>query len=172
MYTTTIYDLAKDCNMMLDKNLIDCFEEIPIESEQLEELIENYNSDQTLTVINIVHNTKHNLIEDNEDILKGTNNAKYICNNEKELYKNRFKKYNEKLNKNEIHNYVYHNNENEVENSKKQFNRNGSYSRSRKYDTPIERNEDLSNRRNRTLKPTTRSIRNTTNTSKPEQSIK
>ena len=43
MYTTTIYDLAKDCNMMLDKNLIDCFEEIPIESEQLEELIENYN---------------------------------------------------------------------------------------------------------------------------------
>jgi hypothetical protein len=157
MYTTTIYDLAKDCNMMLDKNLIDCFEEIPIESEQLEELIENYNSDQTLTVINIVHNTKHNLIENNQDILKGTNNEKYI-------YNNKIKKYNEKLNKNEIHNYVYHNNENEVENSKKQFNRNGSYPRSRKYDTPIERNENSSNRRNGTLKPTTRNIRNTNKT--------
>ena len=151
MYTTTIYDLAKDCNMMLDKNLIDCFEEIPIESEQLEELIENYNSDQTLTVINIVHNTNHNLIENNED-------------NIKDQYKNRIKKYNEKLNKNEIHNYVYHNNENEVEKSKKEFNRNGSYPRSRKYDTPIERNEDYSNRRNGTLKPTTRNIRNTNKT--------
>jgi hypothetical protein len=176
MYTTTIYDLAKDCNMMLDKNLIDCFEEIPIESEQLEELIENYNSDQTLTVINIVHNTKHNLIENNEDILKGTNNEKYVYNNAKDLYnntkdlyKNRFKKNNEKLNKNEIHNYVYHNNENEVENSKKQFNRNGLYSRSGKYDTQIERNKDSSNRRDRTLRPTTRNIRNTTKT---EQSIK
>jgi hypothetical protein len=168
MYTTTIYDLAKDCNMMLDKNLIDCFEEIPIESEQLEELIENYNSDQTLTVINIVHNTKHNLIEDNEDILKGTNNAKYLCN-EKHIYANRLKKNNEKLNKNEIHNYVYNNNENEMETSKKQFNRTGSYSRSRKYDTPIERNEDLSNRRNTNLRQTTRNIRNT---NKTEQSIK
>jgi hypothetical protein len=110
-----------------------------------------------LTVINIVHNTKHNLIENNQDILKGTNNEKYI-------YNNKIKKYNEKLNKNEIHNYVYHNNENEVENSKKQFNRNGSYPRSRKYDTPIERNENSSNRRNGTLKPTTRNIRNTNKT--------
>lgn len=160
MYTTTIYDLAKDCNMMLDKNLIDCFEEIPIESEQLEELIENYNSDQTLTVINISHNTKHNLIEeDNQD----------IYNNKKDQYKNRLKKYNEKLNKNKIHNYVYPNNENEMENSNNQFNTTGSYHRSRKYDTTIERNEDSSNRRNRTLKPTTRNIRNTTKT---EQSIK
>lgn len=157
MYTTTIYDLAKDCNMMLDKTLIDCFEEIPIESEQLEELIENYNSDQTLTVINIAHNTKHNLLEENENILKGNNNTE-------DPYKNRLKKINEKLNKNKIHNYVYHNNENEVENSKKQFNRNRSYSRPRKYDTPIERNEDLPNRRNKNINSTTRNIRNTSKT--------
>lgn len=138
MYVTTVYDLAKDCNMMLDKNLIDCFEEVKIDSEQLDELIENYNLEQQLGIINTTRETSNDYTCDTlnnqlpEKISNKTNN---------DIYSN--KNNYEKLNKNKIHNYLYPNNEKKGKNSDK------INSRNRRNDTSIERDENCENRTNR-----------------------
>ena len=124
MYVTTVYDLAKDCNMMLDKSLIDCFEEIKIDSEQLDELVENYNQEQQLVIINTTY-------ENNE--LNMDNNLDDTLTNQQNNY--------EKLNKNKIHNYLIPSNEKEREQHNK---------RTGKNDPTVKRNEHFKNRTNRT----------------------
>jgi len=145
MYVTTVYDLAKDCNMMLDKSLIDCFEEITIDSEELEELVENYNQEQQLGIINTSYQTNdiniNNTLEYNilEDTLDNTLN-----NHQQNNY--------EKLNKNKIHNYLYHINEKEREyNGTTRQYRNTTNRRSGKNDSSIKRDEHFKNRTNRTV---------------------
>jgi hypothetical protein len=39
MFITGTYNLAQDYNMMLDKSIIDCFEEVPVSQQTLAELI-------------------------------------------------------------------------------------------------------------------------------------
>ena len=46
MILTTVYDLSKDYNMMLDKNVIDCFEETQISQETIANIIDMYNLEQ------------------------------------------------------------------------------------------------------------------------------
>ncbi len=148
MYVTTVYDLAKDCNMMLDKSLIDCFEEITIDSEQLEELIENYNHEQQLGIINTSYQTNdlniNNTLEYNMleyKILEDTlDNA--LNNHQQNNY--------EKLNKNKIHNYLYPINEKERENNDTTRQcRNTTNRRTGKNDSSIKRDEHFKNRTNR-----------------------
>jgi hypothetical protein len=46
MILTSVYDLSKDYNMMLNKNVIDCFEENEISQETISDIINNYNLEQ------------------------------------------------------------------------------------------------------------------------------
>ncbi len=40
--TGTTYDPTKDYNMMLDKTLLDCFEEVPIRHEAFADILKEY----------------------------------------------------------------------------------------------------------------------------------
>lgn len=46
MFLTTVYDLSRDFNMMIDKNVVDCFEENQLSQEVLSEIINKYNLEQ------------------------------------------------------------------------------------------------------------------------------
>lgn len=46
MFLTNVYDLSKDYNMMLNNNIIDCFEEVPISQEVIDDIIKDYNLEQ------------------------------------------------------------------------------------------------------------------------------
>ena len=43
MYLTTVYDMSNSYNMMLNKNIIDCFEVEQIDQSILTDIINNYN---------------------------------------------------------------------------------------------------------------------------------
>ena len=43
MFITNIYDASNSFNMMLNKNIIDCFEEKQVDQSILTDIINNYN---------------------------------------------------------------------------------------------------------------------------------
>ena len=76
-----IHDLSKDYNMMLDKTIIDCFEEIPISQTVLNNIIQNYNN------IEQDNNTEQdNNIKQNNNINQDNNKQYY--NNTNQDYNN------------------------------------------------------------------------------------
>jgi len=43
MFLTNVYDMSSSYNMMLNKNIIDCFEEKQVDQTILTDIINNYN---------------------------------------------------------------------------------------------------------------------------------
>ena len=58
MYFTTVYNLSSDYNIIINKNIIDCFDETTISQTTLNDIIKNYNIDQNKTDTNT--NSKNN----------------------------------------------------------------------------------------------------------------
>jgi hypothetical protein len=111
MFLTTVYDLSKDYNMTLGKELIDCYDEVPISQEMLLQIIENYNLEQNnlsesvkTSTVNYISSTyqnqNHQLDEQVSSDDKTYNGRRHINskrNNNLLLFEL------EKLNKNKIH---------------------------------------------------------------------
>ena len=70
MYYTTVYNLSSDYNMMLNKNIIDCFDETTISQTTLNDIIKNYNIDQNKTDNKININSKDNKKKSNSKTKK------------------------------------------------------------------------------------------------------
>jgi hypothetical protein len=79
MFLTNVYDLSKDYNMMLDKTVIDCFEETQISQTVLAEIINEYNLEQNDINADIDNFCSHSadnetsLVNDTSSTLHSTN---------------------------------------------------------------------------------------------------
>ena len=83
MYITTIYDIKKDYNMMLDSSLVDCFQEIEMDQEVLSDMIEVIECDKKLNK-NEIHCNNHNI---NGGIKRYVKSVKYNKNINSNKYK-------------------------------------------------------------------------------------
>ena len=70
MFLTNVYDMSSSYNMMLNKNIIDCFDETTISQTTLNDIIKNYNIDQNKTDNKININSKDNKKKSNSKTKK------------------------------------------------------------------------------------------------------